>query len=161
MVTGGIDFNLIRFSRLYKKKLQPWKNHLLSQAARLTLIKFVLTAIPTYHMSYYRLSKQETQKCNSLIARFFWGSEANRRKPHMVAWDKICQPFKLGGLGVKNMSDFNFDMLAKQLWRIIQETSSLFSQIMTRKYGNPRLEGKFKCPSNASPSWKCIFLQMI
>ncbi|KAF7802526.1 reverse transcriptase [Senna tora] len=61
------------------------------------------------------------------------------------------------GLGVKNMSDFNSAMLAKQLWRIIQDPSSLFSLIMTSKYGNPILDGKFKCPSNASQSWKCLY----
>ncbi|KAF7815029.1 reverse transcriptase [Senna tora] len=42
-------------------------------------------------------------------------------------------------------------------FKILEEPSSLFSLIMTSKYGNPRLDGKFKCPSNAFQSWKCLF----
>ncbi|KAF7815107.1 ribonuclease H [Senna tora] len=140
------------------KRLQSWKSHLLSQARRLTLIKSLLTSIPIYHMSYYRLSKKEADNCNSLIARFFWGSELNKKKPHMISWDKICRPLKVGGLVVKNNFNLNFVLLAKQLWRIIQDPSSLFSQVMRSKYDNPNVDGIFKFPSNASPSWKCLML---
>ncbi|KAF7833407.1 uncharacterized protein G2W53_015740 [Senna tora] len=94
------------------------------------------------------------KRVNPSLLDFFGAARLTRGNPTWWLCDKICQPFKLGGLGVKNMSDFNSAMLAKKLWRIIQETSSLFSQIMTSKYGNPILDGKFKCPSNASPTHK-------
>ncbi|KAF7807187.1 ribonuclease H [Senna tora] len=39
---------------------------------RLTLIKSVLTSMSLYHLSYYKLTKAEAMKCDSLLAHFFW-----------------------------------------------------------------------------------------
>ncbi|KAF7844046.1 reverse transcriptase [Senna tora] len=50
-------------------RLKSWKGKMSSHAGRLTLIKSVLTAMPIFHMAYYRLSKSEADKCNSIISR--------------------------------------------------------------------------------------------
>ncbi|KAF7833483.1 cation/calcium exchanger 4-like [Senna tora] len=108
-------------------------------------------------INHLLLSKAEADKCNSIISNFVWGGLDYKSNPHMVSWEKICQPIHLGGLGVKNMHDFNIALLAKQLWRIIENPSSLFSIVMISKYDDPRVHGDFKCPQTASPSWKCIY----
>lgn len=64
-------------------RLQGWKSNLLSQAARVVLIKSVLSSLPLYHLSYFRLSQIEAHKCDMVLSNFFWGNSQGKNSPHM------------------------------------------------------------------------------
>lgn len=51
----------------------------------------------------------------------------NSRGMHWQFWDKLCQDKDDGGLRFKDLTDFNTEMLGKQLWRLIEKPHSLFS----------------------------------
>ena len=53
------------------KKLQGWKEKLLSQAGREVLIKSVIQAIPTYTMSCFKLPKGLIKELEILIRKFW------------------------------------------------------------------------------------------
>ena len=74
------SFNYIK-ERVWKK-LQGWKEKLLSQAGREILIKAVVQAIPTYTMSCFKLPVGLCSEIESLIRRFWWGHKGERRKIH-------------------------------------------------------------------------------
>ena len=74
------SFNYIK-ERVWKK-LQGWKEKLLSQAGWEILIKAVVQAIPTYIMSYFKLPSGLCSEIDSLIRRFWWGQKGERRKVH-------------------------------------------------------------------------------
>ncbi|KAF7823934.1 reverse transcriptase [Senna tora] len=150
----------VQFQTIYSNlqdKLQSWKGKLLSVAGRFTLIKSVLTSRSLYHLSYYKLTKTEAMKCDSLLAHFFWESNRQRNRPHMLNWDAICKPLNLGGLGIKNFSEFNQALLAIQIWRIITQTNTLLNQIMRAKYCTSDGNIGFNCPQTASKQLKDIF----
>ncbi|KAF7806699.1 ribonuclease H [Senna tora] len=150
----------VQFQMIYanlQEKLQSWKGKLLSKAGRLTLIKSVLTSMSLCHLNYYKLTKAEAMKCDSILAHFFWGSDRQRNKPHMLNWEAICKPMNLGGLGVKSFSEFNQALLAKQFWRILVHQNTLLSVIMKAKYATSESPVGFKCPRTASKQWKDIF----
>ena len=67
-----------------------------------------------------------------------WGSSAECFKYPLVAWEKICLPRELGGLGIHNLVSFNQYLLGKWLWRYGHETSHLWRRVIAMKYG----EGK-------------------
>lgn len=44
---------------------------------------------------------------------FFWSKYNNVSGLPLIAWEKICQPKKLGGLGLRKMTSTNTAYLAK------------------------------------------------
>jgi hypothetical protein len=56
----------------FKSKLSSYKANRLSHAARLTLIKLVLSSIPVYCMSNILFSKKFLSKLTTIIRNFWW-----------------------------------------------------------------------------------------
>jgi hypothetical protein len=85
-------------------KISGWKAKLLSQAARTTLIKAVANAIPSYIMSTFLLPKSFCESINAGLRKFWWGFPQDKRHSlSLLAWDNICQPKALEGLGIRSM----------------------------------------------------------
>jgi exonuclease III len=125
-------FNFIQ-DRVWKK-LKGWKEKNLSFAGRGTLIKAVAQAIPTYLMSCFLLPKGLCNRLESMISRFWWGSNTDRRKIHWINWKKTCKQKKDGGMGFRDLGAFNEALLAKQGWRIMNDPNSLMATVLKAKY---------------------------
>lgn len=54
---------------------------------------------------------------------------------HLVGWEEVCKPKKLGGLGITKIRDMNKALLSKWLWRFGIERDSLWRQVVAEKYG--------------------------
>lgn len=132
------------------EKLKSWKANLLSQDARVVLIKSVLSFLSLYHLSYFKLTSQEAHKCDLLLSNFFWGSGNGKNSPHMKAWDTICRPKGEGGLGIKKILEFNDALIGKQAWRVISNRDSLLSKIYLAKYSSKDHQYHFVCNSQSS-----------
>ena len=96
------------------KKLQGWKEKLMSKAGKEVLIKAVVQSIPTYTMGCFKLPSALIHEIEMLTARFWWGQDDKKKKIHWVAWDLLCKSKFEGGLGFKSLEAFNLAMLAKQ-----------------------------------------------
>ena len=44
---------------------------------------------------------------------FLWGSSKGSFKYPLVAWERVCLPVKLGGLGIRSVASFNQTLLGK------------------------------------------------
>ncbi|XP_071912179.1 uncharacterized protein [Coffea arabica] len=61
------------------KKLQSWKNKLLSQAGKEVMLKAVAMAMPTYTMSCFRLSSKMCRDISAKMADYWWGRQKERK----------------------------------------------------------------------------------
>ncbi|EEF46139.1 conserved hypothetical protein [Ricinus communis] len=115
-------------------KIQGWKQRLLSQAGRKTLNKAVLAVIPTYTMALFKLPTSFCRQISSLMAIFWWGGDNKEYKVHWKSWNCLMQPKEIGGMGFKDIEDFNRANLAKQSWKLINEGDRLWAKIIKGLY---------------------------
>ena len=62
-----------------------------------------------------------------LQRNFLWSGISGESKLHLtlVKWVKVCKPLQVGGLGIRQLTSFNFALLGKWLWRYGMETDAL------------------------------------
>jgi hypothetical protein len=114
------------------KRLQDWKIKFLSQAGKEILIKAVIQAIP-YSMNIFLLPKTLCSEMNSLMQKFWWGHQ-DKALIHWMSWSRLGISKKDGGMGYRDLNNFNKALLAKQAWRLWKLPNSLTAQIMGAKY---------------------------
>ena len=93
---GGPKTQVFNFiTERLNNRVNGWAMKFLSRGGNEVLIKSVLTALPTYVMSYFRLPKAITKKLSSIIAQFWWSAEWKHALD--VLGQIVCSE---GGMGI-------------------------------------------------------------
>ena len=138
------------------RKLQGWKEKLFSQAGREILIKSVIQAIPTYTMSCFKLPKGLILELETHIRKFWWGYDGSNKKVHWMKWEKLCEDKGKGGMGFKDIKKFNDSLLAKQVWRMINNLESLCHRVFKARFFPDCSIMDAKESTTGSYAWKSI-----
>lgn len=141
-----------------EQRISHWSFKWLSRAGRLTLINFVLQAIPVFWVVLTWIPKGILHKIKQICSRFLWSGSKEDTVLPWVAWDKIARPKDWGGCGLKSPFDFSKSLAAKSGWRIIS-SENLWTKVVKRKYIDPiPLEDWIRSPNkkgrNCSVIWK-------
>ncbi|GKA02292.1 RNA-directed DNA polymerase, eukaryota, reverse transcriptase zinc-binding domain protein [Tanacetum coccineum] len=116
-------------------RLSKWKIKTLSIGGRLTLLKSVLTSIPLYHMSIYKVPMGVLKKLESIRRNFFNCTDGSVRKSSWTSWSKVLASKKNGGLGVSSFFAHNRALLFKWVWHFFTDESSLWSSFIKALFG--------------------------
>jgi len=115
------------------QRLATWQHNLLNKAGCITLMKSVLNSIPNYYMQVAWLPQSTCESIDRMARNFLWKDNSNSGI-HLVGWNKITKPKKLGGLGIRKARDANTSILGKLVWSIHQNCDSLWVQVLKHKY---------------------------
>ena len=135
MTSGKSKVNT--FKKLHErinKRVMGWKEKFITKARREILIKTIAQAIPTYSMNLFKIPQVVGDSINSTLAKYWWGQTKDERKIHWINWKKLCSPKKKGGMGFRDIHAFNLAMLAKQAWKLMHHTHSLFYRVYKARY---------------------------
>lgn len=84
-------------------------------------------------MSLHYMPVSVEKRLNTIIQKFLWGEDEDRRKMSWVSWLGICKPKKKGGLGIRNLRLINKSLLAKWFGRYCKEKTALWRRIICAK----------------------------
>jgi hypothetical protein len=89
---------------------------LMSQGARLQLVNYVLSSLPTFNLCSIKVSIDILNQIDKYRHHCLWrASDINAKKPPMVAWKLVTRPKTKGGLGVTKLRTHNDALLTKHL----------------------------------------------
>eukprot|EP00253_Pinus_taeda_P028484 PITA_28484 len=103
----------------FKKKIAAWGGVWLTIGGKLTLIRFVLLALPTFQASLLMAPRQIVDQISCLMRNFLW---------------KVKRPIAEGGLQIRDPQQENLALGCKLLWQLITEPMHPISQLLKLKY---------------------------
>ncbi|KAE8716020.1 hypothetical protein F3Y22_tig00110156pilonHSYRG00217 [Hibiscus syriacus] len=137
----------------FSSKLAGWKASTLSLAGRLVLVKTVLSSLPIFFMSIFKIPPKVNRKLNSIMASFLWGEGPERKQIHWVNWNLVCQPFDEGGLGVLDLRLINRVLLGKWVWKFANEKDSLWKNLLCCIHNSSNLSLSLSSAVSPQDSW--------
>jgi hypothetical protein len=148
---------LIHIMDKIRNKLKGWKEKQLFFAGRSVLISVVVQDLPTYLMSCFLFAKSLCDKIEKAICSLWWGSSTGLHKVHWKARKELFKPKFEGGMGFKDMYLFNKAMLAKQVWRLKTNPTSLIGLCLKAKYFPHSDIFKAQQGRQSSYAWQSIY----
>ncbi|XP_060960637.1 uncharacterized protein LOC115723546 [Cannabis sativa] len=86
-------------------------------------------------MSVFLLTKEICSSLEGMMSKFWWKSQSNSSKGvSWVSWKRLCRHKHEGGIGFRDLQDYNLAFLGKQGWRLLTNESSLVSRIYKARY---------------------------
>ena len=119
----------------FKVKLSNWRAGILSVGGRLTLIKSVLSNLPIYYMSIYKMPIAVEKTLEAMRNKFFIGGDMEERKMTWVAWKKCLASKEFGGLSIGSIFALNRALLFKWVWRFRNNCTDLWANVISSIYG--------------------------
>lgn len=85
---------------------------------------------------------------------FLWNKDLGSKAPNLIGWEKVCQPKKLGGLGLRKAKVNNQALQLKLLWKIIRMPDNLWVKLVKQKYSKQESQFSYQPKSNVSWQWR-------
>jgi hypothetical protein len=104
-----------------EKKLSNWKGKYLLVGGRLVLINYVLSSLPMFMFSFFKVPKGVLENIDYFRSRFFCQHDSQKKKYILTKWSIMCQPKDQGGLGIQNLEIQNECISSKWLFKLINE----------------------------------------
>ncbi|KAG7568115.1 Reverse transcriptase domain [Arabidopsis thaliana x Arabidopsis arenosa] len=154
---SGSKCDLLAYiTKKLKTRLTEWYAKTLSLGGKEVLLKSVAMALPVFAMSCFKLTKYQCQQITSAMTSFWWNSREEHKKMHWVSWERMCKTRKEGGLGFRDVGDFNQALLAKQAWRLLTKHDSLLARVYKARYYNRKGFMDASIGSRPSYAWRII-----
>lgn len=107
-------------------------------------------------MSVSLLHLEICKDMEKMMRKYWWRTGKKDRGIHWLSWERMCVSKLHGGLGFRNIHDFNISLLGKHGWRFVTNPNSLVAKIFKAKYfSNENFLGA-KMGANPSFVWRSL-----
>lgn len=97
------------------------------------MVRSVLSALPVYFMTCFRLLQWVIKRIDSIRRGFLWGrNQGSPKGMSLINWDTVCMPREFGGMGLLDINLQNISLLLRWWWRPNTEPSAMWTDIITR-----------------------------
>ncbi|XP_074305324.1 uncharacterized protein LOC141640419 [Silene latifolia] len=141
-------------SKLVEKmvdRIRGWGARKLSYAGRLVLVQSVLSQLHSYWARIFVIPKGIIRRIESICRNYLWEGVDQYHKAPAVAWDKVCQDQKQGGLGVINCMAWNTALIGKYTWWLACKEDHLWIRWVHHVY--MKQQDWFEYIPNMNTSW--------
>lgn len=116
-------------------RIQGWDKKWLSKGGKEILLKTIAQALPNYSMSVFLLPVETCRDLEQMMCKYWWKTGNNRDKSiHWASWRNMCRMKSAGGLGFRNLREFNMALIGKQGWRLLIHPEKLVSKVYKARY---------------------------
>lgn len=84
-------------------------------------LKSVLNTILVYYMQTNIIPNSVCENLDKIFINFIWGSIEEGKGTHLIAWEELCKPKNVGGLGLRRAKHMNQGLLMKVGWVLIRK----------------------------------------
>ncbi|XP_070022043.1 uncharacterized protein LOC142177522 [Nicotiana tabacum] len=98
----------------------------LSYAGRSQLIQTVLFGIQAYWSQLFVIPSKILSTIEAYCRGYLWSGTNTITRKALIAWDKVCTPKSMGGLGLLNIRQWNKVAIAKASWDIEHKADRLW-----------------------------------
>lgn len=99
------------------------------------LFQSVFDSLPIYRWSIFRILRSVMRRSDAIRCYFYWhGSGNTKRGGYEISWGRICRSKENRKLNLKNINDFNQDLLAKWVWKLGTSDKGRWVNIIRQKY---------------------------
>ncbi|XP_035540267.1 uncharacterized mitochondrial protein AtMg00310-like [Juglans regia] len=108
-------------------------------------------------MNVFKSPTSLLREIEAMLSQFWWNHNNSAKSIHWRSWERLGKMKDKGGLGFGSLTSFNRALLAKQVWRLLQDPSSLVSQVVKHKYFQNCELLESKIGSSPSHIWRRIW----
>ncbi|KAI0519702.1 hypothetical protein KFK09_007160 [Dendrobium nobile] len=135
-------------------RLNAWCKKSLSLGGKLILIESSLLSMPNFLITHSLVPKRVLHELEKLCRNFIWHKNDGTKGMHSVAWEEICKPSCLVGLGLHSPLLRLGSLRSKLALNFLQKPDSLFHRTMKCMYG-----GDIMCEAQKngnSSAWRIL-----
>ncbi|XP_019239539.1 PREDICTED: uncharacterized protein LOC109219536 [Nicotiana attenuata] len=138
-------------------KITSWTAKKLSYAGRAQLIQTVLFGIQAYWAQLFVIPSKVINTIEAYCRSYLWlGTNTITRKA-LIAWEKVCTPKSMGGLGLMNMRVWNKAAISKASWDIEHKSDRLWIRWLHAYYIKNQHFAQMAIPQQAGWMVKKLF----
>ncbi|GJT35114.1 retrovirus-related pol polyprotein from transposon TNT 1-94 [Tanacetum coccineum] len=131
---GGVKYDEDLIIDKVAARLSKWKAKTLSIGGRFTLTKAVLSTIPLYFFSLFKVPIGVLKHLESCRRSFFLGMEPGVWKASWFSWDSLVASKEVRGLGMSSFFAINHALLLKWIWRFKAHPEAMWVSIIKAIY---------------------------
>ncbi|XP_074341936.1 uncharacterized protein LOC141679333 [Apium graveolens] len=123
---------------------------------RVMLINSIIHAIEAFWCNHFMLPTSVHAIIQSLLTRFLWKGNINHKGGAKIAWNIVYLPREEGGLGLKNMVEWNRAQLIHHLIRVVTKSRNLWPKWVNATVLKHKYFWTLSVPTDCSWIWRKV-----